>query len=722
MAVLPFPFDPARIEQDELREIDEMRSALLDHGWQPVAVLTGDKRPEGFRWQSHRGALPPANQRAKNTGLLATGLRAIDVDIDDPDTAQTVVRMILDIIGDTPLIRFRESSARLMMIYRAPDGTEPVKAQQPIPGGKVEILGRGQQFVAYGQHPDGDIYEWRGPAPHAFPRDEVPELPADVEAKFIEALKWAFEIGERKSPSTPQKTAENRLPKPAERITPKTDFWRAINDAAFANLDAWVPAIFPTARYQPGTGAWRVSSRDLGRSRQEDLSIAPTGAIDFGEHDMGDPRAGKRSAVDLVIEWGGAPDAQAAAFWLCDRLGRPPEAFGWTDLERGGPDDAQYAERLLAGSRAKAEQQPSGDAPKPPLLPILDPTTLQGIPVPTRKWWAEDLVPAGTVTELSGDGGAGKSLLALQACVAAATGGVWLGMRIERGRALFLTAEDEPDEVHRRLWDILRAEQIEFAAMGLLRIAPLAGQDATLAAANARTGALTPTALWAALRAYMADWQPSLLVLDTRADLFGGNEVDRVQVRQFVTMLRNLAMEHGATIIMLAHPSVAGMNTGSGLSGSTAWNNSVRSRLYMRRAVESDGTEQDPDLRILTNKKANYGPAGGEIRMRWEEGRFVRTDDGEAPIDVATARERADALFLDLLAAYDRQGRNVNTSSGPNYAPAVFAADASARGVTREQFRDAMNRLLHSGQIRNIEFGPPSRRVMRLAIASEWDV
>ena len=74
-------------------------------------------------------------------------------------------------------------------------------------------------------------------------------------------------------------------------------FWRKVNDTAFHNLGAWVPEIFGSAaEYQPNTGAWRISSKALGRELEEDLSIHPDGVTDFGVWDIGDARQGKRSS------------------------------------------------------------------------------------------------------------------------------------------------------------------------------------------------------------------------------------------------------------------------------------------------------------------------------------------------------------------------------------------------------------------------------------------
>ena len=99
------------------------------------------------------------------------------------------------------------------------------------------------------------------------------------------------------------------------------DFFRRVNDVALANLDEWVPDVLPSAVKQ-ATGAWRVTSKDLGRDYQEDLSIHPTGISDFG------PEKGM-TPIDLMIEYGGAPDATSAALRLCERMRIDPATLGW---------------------------------------------------------------------------------------------------------------------------------------------------------------------------------------------------------------------------------------------------------------------------------------------------------------------------------------------------------------------------------------------------------
>jgi hypothetical protein len=73
---------------------------------------------------------------------------------------------------------------------------------------------------------------------------------------------------------------------------------------------------------------------------------------------------------------------------------------------------------------------------------------------------------------------------------------------------------------------------------------------------------------------------------------------------------------------MTAHPSNEGVQSGSGLAGSRAWNNDVRSRMYLT-ADKSDGK---PNHRLLKTMKNNYAANGGKVEIVWERGVFRRVD------------------------------------------------------------------------------------------------
>lgn len=210
---------------------------------------------------------------------------------------------------------------------------------------------------------------------------------------------------------------------------------------------------------------------------------------------------------------------------------------------------------------------PVDATPAPPEpLPWFSAAELEGQSVPVREWLAHDLIPMGTVTLLSGDGGTGKSLLALQLAAAVASGRPWLGRPVQEGSAIYMSAEDDKDELHRRLDNIRRETCATWPALGGLTLLSRAGEDALLAFEEATS--LKPTGLFAEIDKRARDEKPALIVLDTLADVYPANENDRAKVRQFVGLLRKLAIRHRCAVLLLAHPSLSGLKDGSGMSGS----------------------------------------------------------------------------------------------------------------------------------------------------------
>src|SRR5262249_30882411 len=157
-------------------------------------------------------------------------------------------------------------------------------------------------------------------------------------------------------------------------------------------------------------------------------------------------------------------------------------------------------------------------------------------------------------TFLGGDGGTGKSKIAKQLAVSTVLGRGWMGQSVTRGSVLYIGAEDSKDELHRRLNDIAKAECVGLDRLSGLHLVCLAGQDAVLATCT-QGNVMRPTPLWERIVRTVEDLGPALVVYDTLADLFAGDENSRPQARQFVQMLRGLALRTRSTALLLSHPS-----------------------------------------------------------------------------------------------------------------------------------------------------------------------
>jgi RecA-family ATPase len=345
---------------------------------------------------------------------------------------------------------------------------------------------------------------------------------------------------------------------------------------------------------------------------------------------------------------------------------------------------------------------------------IINPADWEGLPVPPREWIVHGYIPHKTVTLLSGDGSVGKSLLALQLAAGRALAREWIGLMPEPGRTLILSAEDDADEMHRRLEDIRKFYGARMTDLAGMQLVDLVGEDSILGALV--RGQIEPTPMYHALDEYLTEWAPSLTALDVLADMFGGDENSRVQSRQFIGLLKKLARKHDCAFLLLAHPSLTGMNTGTGTSGSTGWSNAVRSRLYLKTAKASDGSEPNPNMRTLQGMKSNYGVPAGKIDLEWKNGLFVPVH-GATGLDKMAAEAKTDDAFLTLLKRFNAQGRNAADRKGTSYAPALFAEEPDNHGFGKKQFEDAMRRLFKDSKIHIVDIGrksKPSRTIMPL--------
>jgi hypothetical protein len=216
--------------------------------------------------------------------------------------------------------------------------------------------------------------------------------------------------------------------------------WEILNGMAMAHFERWVLKLFPLAVSTP-SGGFRVSSKALGRNLQEDLSISLQGIVDFGVADMGDPREGRRSPIDLVMEWLDL-DFMPATQWLAKALTLKP-----------------------LRDAAEPASEPKASAPEPSQLDALlaSAADLQHMIFAPLRWVVPDILPEGC-TVLAGKPKIGKSWLALDVAIAVAGAGRCLDKDCEQGDVLALLLEDNKRRLQRRLTTMLGANRERWPA------------------------------------------------------------------------------------------------------------------------------------------------------------------------------------------------------------------------------------------------------------------
>jgi RecA-family ATPase len=386
-------------------------------------------------------------------------------------------------------------------------------------------------------------------------------------------------------------------------------------------------------------------------------------------------------------------------------------------------DDVQEAiaraRHELYGDPVTFDAEPpkaNGHAPELKPLQWLNMSRWDDEPVPERKWAIKDRVPLNQAGLFSGEGGTGKSIIELMKNVAHVSGKDWLGSMPEPGPAIYVGAEDDADELHIRLAAIASHYGVTFKDLSGLHVLCLLGQDATLCAANGKSGKVETTALYRQLYEAAGDIKPKNISIDTLSRAFAGNEIDRIQVYTFAMHMQALAMVAGGSVTVLSHPSLTGMNSGSGISGSTAWHGAFRFRMYLTSIKPESGEQPDGDLRELQFLKNQYGPKSDAIAVRYQRGLFL-PEHGMASLDKLAREQKVDEVFLALMARMDSEGRNVSDiPQARNYAATVFPKEREAKGMRKADFESAMRRLFEAGKLHVESYGPPSKLATRLRL------
>lgn len=210
------------------------------------------------------------------------------------------------------------------------------------------------------------------------------------------------------------------------------------------------------------------------------------------------------------------------------------------------------------------------------------------------EWLWEDYLPQKELTLLAGDGGVGKSYLAMAICKA-----VTLGQALPGGTArppadvLFVTDEDHVSRTMKPRAEKLGLDQSKFHVLDLAD--------------------LDPESWITSVKREIARVKATFVVLDPlQSFLDSGKDLNKTSdVRPLIRRLRELAEDSGATVLVVTH-----LNKGTGgkahyrVNGSVDIVNGVRSAL-MAGWVEVDGEE----MQVLAHSKSNYAARGPSLRF-----------------------------------------------------------------------------------------------------------
>lgn len=331
--------------------------SLYENGYNPIPIMPNSKLPGTFTdysWRPAKGWNDYCTTRPSRLQInywstwpnasvgVACGLGLICIDIDFEPAMDPLIAML-------PQSNVQKKGKKgISLFYRG--NTDAIRSRNfrtPERVGLVDLLSEGKQTVLPPSiHPDtGEPYCWWTDDTLMDVRlDQLAELPDNIVERIGEVLKaYGYDPASERQTPLPALGASRAGP-----LSPAGNVWRRANDAALANLHAWVEKLaLPKGRWHGSkyraVAPWRSSGsgRPMAK-RHPNLSFDPSGIQDFGTGETFTPI----NVVMKVMELGDGDEGKALE-WLAPLVG----------VEIGDADAAALAERVVATAAQKEARQ-----------------------------------------------------------------------------------------------------------------------------------------------------------------------------------------------------------------------------------------------------------------------------------------------------------------------------------------------------------------------------
>ena len=330
---------------------------------------------------------------------------------------------------------------------------------------------------------------------------------------------------------------------------------------------------------------------------------------------------------------------------------------------------AGWVNPASTAARFPAAEGPQPAAPAEPPFRLVPVEDLDTAHLPAQAWVLDGYIPPRALTLIGAHGGAGKTTVALMLAVSVAVGLPLFGVPTVAQRVVFFSGEDDADTLRRRLQGICRALGVPASMLAGRLVLLDATQGEPLLYDEGRfvkvdgddvwQGPGTPTC--AALGALIEEaGEPVLLIVDNASDTFGGEEVARKQVREFVRLLVSLVKKAGGAVALLAHidkNAAKGFGSGESYSGSTAWHNSARSRLTIKRDRDHE------DRLVIEHEKSNHGRKREPLHLVWPRDGLPQLDAPQSGVMAQIEAGNTARAVLRLVHEFTQRGEFISTAT-----------------------------------------------------------
>ncbi len=351
---------------------------------------------------------------------------------------------------------------------------------------------------------------------------------------------------------------------------------------------------------------------------------------------------------------------------------------------------------------------------------------------PEQKFLIGDTIPLGVPVVFAAAGDSGKGMMTLDLAMKVASGqsmaNAFGGLIAEHGDAIVITAEDDKDEIHRR---IVRLDPLNYRETydHKLRILPLPNLGGVFPIMQKIDNTYQTGQQFEIIYEQMLQMENlKLIIIDPMASFVHADvNADPAAGAAFMGLLAQMATETGATVIVNHHmakikddaPITTPEQARNLIRGTSAIVDGVRCAFSVWQVGENVGRQRCQQLGVTYTRNAVFdgavvksnGPANRDIRNFIRNSKTGLLEDRSVDLQVAafssTVQDRLDRVYAFIAEResigdpLSKRGKDNGIWAQIEIAPQddMIAQNVKILGVSESTIRDDVNKLMMLGRV-----------------------
>ncbi|MBT3437382.1 MAG: AAA family ATPase [Oceanospirillaceae bacterium] len=572
----------------------ELGPMLNENGYNIIPVVKGTKRPALANWSRIKSTQEFIESWSPDASIgITTGdVVAIDIDCYDKHVTNAIVKYCDQHIGKG--LRRVGKAPKALLVFRTEQNIKKAVSakyfDQSDNTNCIEILGKGQQFVAFGIHPETqEEYRWPKSCPVLTPVDSLPSINE-------EQIKSLFEYFDTSC-------APND--------------WERKGDSSLAN------ASFPDAANDILSIEYMKSTLDLSDEAINN-HLRHVDAEDYSQWILvGQALHHQFNGDEGGLEKWNLWSSNASSYKGSDDCRGKWKTF--EAIHDGGT--VTFATVIDMAKRAKEERTHKKAEDQANTLAFTPVGKIDAAALPVREWVLGHRLMKGYITAMFAPGGVSKSMFSLLSAVSVASGKPYTGEVVHRqGKVWVINNEDDEPEQLRRLAGVVKHHKIDDSILDNISLSCGYGNPYITSTVDKEGNVVHhPNAekIIAEAKANNVNY----IIFDPFISVHQSDENDNNSIQKVVDVIKHIAKEANVAIELVHHTRKAtGGKESEGHAGNadagrgaSSLKDACRVITTLARISEKNSKDESIDyehegrfLVRLDSGKGNYsGPPGG---------------------------------------------------------------------------------------------------------------